>query len=449
MSCGLFKFIAGVALIALPVSVIHANGHEPEPTNADGSFEIRLKNRHFTPQHSSIRTNISAKLAVDEHKPRFLMVQFTNLPTLNALKNLKLKPIHYVSENTLLVAVPPSVDLATIPDTRWAGALQKQDRLSKRAERILKRASPVKIVTMLVEGFPGASSLNDTIWSLGASLEDYPSLPNHVKLVSGTKEVFYALADHNEIAWIAKPNTALAQRLPVKYCPGPITEYGTVANFTAPSIGWDGPGQQATEISYHFRNDTLKVIGTEEHLAVQRAFQEWSKYVNVTFSQTTKARQRRSIDLLWDVGVHGDGVDFDGPSQTLAHAFFPTPDNRESIAGDLHFDDDEPWGIFSDPNWTDANTDVYTVALHEIGHSLGLAHSDASWAVMAPFYAGPVQGLQSDDVLGARAIYSATSAPVPTAPGCSPSFSFNAFDPTLPLITLGCSFGLIRLRKRK
>jgi len=47
------------------------------------------------------------------------------------------------------------------------------------------------------------------------------------------------------------------------------------------------------------------------------------------------------------------------------------------------------------------------VTTHEIGHALGLAHSNAPGSVMSPFYDGYDARfrLGADDILGIRALY--------------------------------------------
>jgi len=72
-------------------------------------------------------------------------------------------------------------------------------------------------------------------------------------------------------------------------------------------------------------------------------------------------------------------------------------------------------------NWTDdgaaANADLAaglpnrlidleTVALHELGHTLGLAHEDAVPSVMATYYDGTQRTLFGDDIAGISALYS-------------------------------------------
>jgi hypothetical protein len=94
------------------------------------------------------------------------------------------------------------------------------------------------------------------------------------------------------------------------------------------------------------------------------------------------------------------------------------PGSGGNIASDIFFDNSDPWqevGTLPQP-------DILGAAIHEIGHTLGLGHTDDSTANMYWIFrrfSGLGTGqLFPDDIAGIQAIYGAgvgsvTSLPVP------------------------------------
>ncbi len=166
-----------------------------------------------------------------------------------------------------------------------------------------------------------------------------------------------------------------------------------------------------TDINYYFINGTGQLPGDTEQQVITQAFALWAAQVPLTFTQVSDQSQA-DIVIGWATGDHGDGDPFDGPGDVLAHSSFPNPyDDRQVF---LHFDDDE--------HWVDSNTgdmDLLTVAAHEIGHTLGLDHSDDPNALMYPSYEGPHRSLGADDIAGIQELYGLASnpAPAPNVPG--------------------------------
>ncbi|XWS32387.1 hypothetical protein CRYUN_Cryun23aG0155200 [Craigia yunnanensis] len=81
------------------------------------------------------------------------------------------------------------------------------------------------------------------------------------------------------------------------------------------------------------------------------------------------------IKIGFYTGDHGDGEPFDGVLGILAHLF--SPEN-----GKFHLDAGETWAIYFGVEKSKVAIDLESVAVHEIGHLLGLAHSPVKGAVM-------------------------------------------------------------------
>lgn len=134
----------------------------------------------------------------------------------------------------------------------------------------------------------------------------------------------------------------------------------------------------------------------------ERALKVWEKVSKLTF---TKVHPSSKVDILveFHVGEHNDGYSFDGDGGTLAHAFYP----GSGIGGDVHFDDDEDFNLHADVVKTRRGVSLFITAAHELGHSLGLRHSNDDNSLMAPFYQefGDNFTLPRDDVKAIQALY--------------------------------------------
>uniref|UniRef100_A0A8C6SSD2 Matrix metallopeptidase 15a n=1 Tax=Neogobius melanostomus TaxID=47308 RepID=A0A8C6SSD2_9GOBI len=188
-------------------------------------------------------------------------------------------------------------------------------------------------------------------------------------------------------------------------------------------------GQQWSKdhITFSILNQQIPSSLGEEltYEAIREAFDVWRRVTPLTFEElpvTSNSSQSELADilLLFASGFHGDMSLFDGEGGSLAHAYYPGP----GLGGDTHFDADEPWTLENHNPQGKRMTMV-----HELGHALGLEHSDNPSAIMAPFYQWMPShnfSLHQDDVKGIQYIYGPplmTDAPksVPATPGRRPT----------------------------
>lgn len=233
--------------------------------------------------------------------------------------------------------------------------------------------------------------------------------------------------DPATIKAMRQPRCGLPDRKPEE-----LEEGARKKRYTLTGQQWD-----KDHITYSVMNQNIpSALGEERtHDAIRKAFDVWRRATPLTFEEiptennNNSSRQGELADilLLFASGFHGDMSLFDGEGGSLAHAYYPGP----GIGGDTHFDADEPWTL---DNQNPAGIDLFLVAVHELGHALGLEHSDNPSAIMAPFYQWIHTHnftLHEDDIRGIQYIYGPpliTDVPQTSAPEDEP----NSESPTSP-----------------
>ncbi len=139
---------------------------------------------------------------------------------------------------------------------------------------------------------------------------------------------------------------------------------------------------------------------------ILKAAQYWAQQTNINFAVVTdngatsgSGSYQQGDPNFGDIRIGG----FNFGTSALAQAYLPPPINNYSIAGDIQFNT----GITFNVGTT---YDLFTVAMHEFGHALGMYHSTVATACLYPTYNGVDSALNADDIAGIKSVYSGGAA---------------------------------------
>ena len=168
------------------------------------------------------------------------------------------------------------------------------------------------------------------------------------------------------------------------------------------NAGWSTPKWKKLDLTFALENTTPQ--NDQAKLVISAAFAAWAECSTLSF-RLVDITQSPDIEVKFASWRHDPPKDcsFDGPGGVKAHAFYPP-------LGKAHFDEDEDWSN---------DCELYSVALHEIGHLLGLGHSFHKTSIMFAYFnsefvkerceGGNSRPLSSHDIDNIRSLYGSES----------------------------------------
>ncbi|MFY0613140.1 MAG: matrixin family metalloprotease [Hyphomicrobiaceae bacterium] len=176
-----------------------------------------------------------------------------------------------------------------------------------------------------------------------------------------------------------------------------------MTDFNLSGISWNKP-----TLKWSYTGS--KPTGSEPsfHTEITEAFEKWDSVLNIDFQEATTQAE---ADIVLTFGpIDGAFGTVGLASSTFSGGFFVGQSK-------ITFDSAESWSFSSSADsfifsGSGTSTTFYAVALHEIGHTLGLDHPTNSSVIMSPTILPSVTDLTSFDIAGGRAIYGAETGQV-------------------------------------
>ncbi|MCP1831708.1 hypothetical protein J2R76_000136 [Bradyrhizobium sp. USDA 4532] len=128
---------------------------------------------------------------------------------------------------------------------------------------------------------------------------------------------------------------------------------------------------------------------------ISSAFADWSHYANIQFQEVASTA---SSQIDFSLGA------IDGLDNVVGETTYFYSGNR-FISASVEFDTGEGWHLAGSQVVSNDGVNLFEVALHEIGHAIGLDHYNAAPAVMNATLNLAITDLEQPDIDGAQALY--------------------------------------------
>ena len=142
--------------------------------------------------------------------------------------------------------------------------------------------------------------------------------------------------------------------------------------------------------------DSFMPVGYQN--VIESAFDRWASVANLSFNQVD--------DQAGDIVLASEYIWGSEIAHALTGRSFIEQEGEtfsEIAWSEIHFSEAVYWSVNGSLGY-----DFLTVATHEIGHALGLDHSEVVGALMYADYQG-INTLQTDDISGIQTLYGAVS----------------------------------------